>query len=129
MHEHEWKSGFTKEMFILEGFWEHHTMSEHFSLAKISSATSEICECRSAFTALHLCLCQFQALPSHPWGNSGTLNQNSCLGRDTVLTRAVHLTYGMFHVTYTTFKFNRNKLGTVSAYVMSSVLWSNQRVH
>ena len=26
--------------------------------------------------------------------------------------------YGMFHVTWTTFKFNRNQLGTVSAYVM-----------
>ena len=29
--------------------------------------------------------------------------------------------YGMFHVTWTTFKFNRNQLGTVSVYVMSSV--------
>ena len=36
-------------------------------------------------------------------------------------------TYGMFHVTWTTFKFNRNQLGTVSAYVMISVPWSNQR--
>ena len=26
--------------------------------------------------------------------------------------------YSMFHVTWTTFKFNRNQLGTVSAYVM-----------
>ena len=26
--------------------------------------------------------------------------------------------YGMFHVTWTTFKFNRNQLGTVSEYVM-----------
>ena len=26
--------------------------------------------------------------------------------------------YNMFHVTLTTFKFNRNQLGTVSAYVM-----------
>ena len=26
--------------------------------------------------------------------------------------------YSMFHVTWTTFKFNRNELGTVSAYVM-----------
>ena len=29
--------------------------------------------------------------------------------------------YGMFHVTWTTFKFNRNQLGTVSAFVMMSV--------
>ena len=29
--------------------------------------------------------------------------------------------YSMFHVTWITFKFNRNKLGTVSAYVMR--LW------
>ena len=35
----------------------------------------------------------------------------------------------MFHVTWTTFKFNRNQLGTVSAYVISSVPWSNQRAH
>ena len=35
----------------------------------------------------------------------------------------------MFHVTWTTFKFNRKQLGTVSAYVMSSVPWSNQRAH
>ena len=27
-------------------------------------------------------------------------------------------TYSMFHVTWTTFKFNRNQLETVSAYVM-----------
>ena len=33
----------------------------------------------------------------------------------------------MFHVTWTTFKFNRNQLGTVSASVMISVPWSNQR--
>ena len=26
--------------------------------------------------------------------------------------------YSIFHVTWTTFKFNRNQLGTVSAYVM-----------
>ena len=26
--------------------------------------------------------------------------------------------YSMFHVTWTTFKFNRNQLGPVSAYVM-----------
>ena len=35
----------------------------------------------------------------------------------------------MFHVTSTTFKFNRNQLGTVSAFVMISVPWSNQRAH
>ena len=28
-----------------------------------------------------------------------------------------------------TFKFNTNQLGTVSAYVMSAVPWSNQRAH
>ena len=33
---------------------------------------------------------------------------------------------GMFYITWTTFKFNRNKLGTVSAYVLSSVSWNNQ---
>ena len=38
-------------------------------------------------------------------------------------------TYSMFHVTWTTFKFNRNQLGTVSAFVMISVPWSNQRAH
>ena len=37
--------------------------------------------------------------------------------------------YGMFHVTWTTFKFKRNQLGTVSVYVMSSVSLSNQRAH
>ena len=37
--------------------------------------------------------------------------------------------YSMFHVTWTTFKFDRNQLGTVSAYVMSSVPLSNQRAH
>ena len=44
---------------------------------------------------------------------------------------AVHSSslYGMFHVTWTTFKFNRNQLGTVSAYVMISVPWSSQRAH
>ena len=35
----------------------------------------------------------------------------------------------MFHVTWTTFKFNRNQLGTVSAFVMISVPGSNQRVY
>ena len=35
----------------------------------------------------------------------------------------------MFHVTWPTFKFNRNQLGTVSAFVMISVPWSNQRAH
>ena len=29
--------------------------------------------------------------------------------------------YSMFHVTWTTFKFNRNQLGTFSAFVMMSV--------
>ena len=37
--------------------------------------------------------------------------------------------YSMFHVTWTTFKFNRNQLGAVSRFVMISVPWSNQRVH
>ena len=37
--------------------------------------------------------------------------------------------YSMFHVTWTTFKFNRNQLGTVSAFVMIFVPLSNQRVH
>ena len=37
--------------------------------------------------------------------------------------------YGMFHVTWSTCKFNRNQLGTVSGYVMSSVPWSNQCAH
>ena len=35
----------------------------------------------------------------------------------------------MFHVTWITFKFNKNQLGTVSAFVMISVPWSNQRAH
>ena len=35
----------------------------------------------------------------------------------------------MFHVTWTTFKFSRNQLGTVSAFVMISMPWSNQRAH
>ena len=35
----------------------------------------------------------------------------------------------MFHVTLTTFKFNRNQLETVSAFVMMSVPWSNQCAH
>ena len=30
----------------------------------------------------------------------------------------IAMTYGMFDVTWTDFKFNRNQLGTVSAYVM-----------
>ena len=37
------------------------------------------------------------------------------------LSRLVVYFYSTFHVTWTTFKFNRNQLGTVSAYVMSSV--------
>ena len=32
-------------------------------------------------------------------------------------------------VTWTTFKFNKNQLGTVSAFVMVFVPWSNQRAH
>ena len=39
------------------------------------------------------------------------------------------LNYSMFHVTWTTFKFNRNQLGTVSGFVMIPVLGSNQRAH
>ena len=38
-------------------------------------------------------------------------------------------TYSMFHVTWTTFKFNGNQLGTASVYVVISVPWSNQRAH
>ena len=41
----------------------------------------------------------------------------------------IDVKYGMFHVTWTTFKFNRNQLGTVSAYVMISMPLSNQRAH
>ena len=37
--------------------------------------------------------------------------------------------YSMFQVTWATFKFNKNQLGTVSAFVMISVPWSDQRVH
>ena len=37
--------------------------------------------------------------------------------------------YSMFHVTWTTFKFNRNQLGTVSAFVMISVPGRNQCAH
>ena len=33
--------------------------------------------------------------------------------------------YGMFHVTWTTFKFNRNQLRTVLSFVMISVPWNN----
>ena len=35
----------------------------------------------------------------------------------------------MFNATWTTFKFNKNQLGTVSAFFMISVPWSNQRAH
>ena len=35
----------------------------------------------------------------------------------------------MFHITWTTYKFNRNQLGMVSVFVMISVPQSNQRVH
>ena len=41
----------------------------------------------------------------------------------------IGILYSMFHVTWTTFEFNSNQLGTVSAFVMISVPWSNQRVH
>ena len=37
--------------------------------------------------------------------------------------------YNTFYVTWTTFKFRRNQLGMVSAYVIISVPWSNQRAH
>ena len=37
--------------------------------------------------------------------------------------------YSMFHVTWITFKFNRNQLRTVSVFVMISVPCSNQRAH
>ena len=42
---------------------------------------------------------------------------------------AIVFVYSMFHVTWITFKFNRNQLGTVSAFVMISVPWSNQRAY
>ena len=35
----------------------------------------------------------------------------------------------MLHITWTIFKFNRNQLGMVSAYVISSLPWSNQCAH
>ena len=35
----------------------------------------------------------------------------------------------MFQATWTTFKFKRNQLGMVSAFVIISVAWSNQRAH
>ena len=35
----------------------------------------------------------------------------------------------MFHVTWTTFKFNKNQLGTVSAFDMISMLSNNQRAY
>ena len=37
--------------------------------------------------------------------------------------------YSMFLVTWTTFKFNRDQLGTVPAFVLISVPWSKQRAH
>ena len=37
--------------------------------------------------------------------------------------------YSMFHETWTSFKFNRNQLGTVLAFIMISVPWSIQRAH
>ena len=36
---------------------------------------------------------------------------------------------GMFHITWITFRFSRNQLGMVSAYVMSSKPWSNLCAH
>ena len=48
-------------------------------------------------------------------------------GSDCEVRRAEKLDiYSMFHVTWTTFKFNRNQLGTVSVFVMISVPWNNQ---
>ena len=38
-------------------------------------------------------------------------------------------TYSMFHVTWTTFKFNRNQLGTVSAYAIRLWLIALLSVH
>ena len=35
----------------------------------------------------------------------------------------------MFHITWATFKVNRNQLGTVSVFVMISVPWRNQCAH
>ena len=35
----------------------------------------------------------------------------------------------MFHITWTTFKFNRDQLGTVLAFVMIFVSSSDQRAH
>ena len=35
----------------------------------------------------------------------------------------------MFNITWTTFKFKTNQLGTVSAFVVISVPWSNQPAH
>ena len=40
------------------------------------------------------------------------------LAKNFVRTRLKDKNYSMFHVTWTTFKFNRNQLGTVSAYVV-----------
>ena len=37
--------------------------------------------------------------------------------------------YGMFLLTWITFRFSRNQLGMVSAYVMSSKPWSNLYAH
>ena len=44
-------------------------------------------------------------------------------------TETTFFVYSMFHLTWTTFKFNRNQLGTISAFVMISVPGSNQRAH
>ena len=46
----------------------------------------------------------------------------------TVEIGQLHL-YSMFHLPWSIFKFNTNKLGTISAFLMISVRWSNQRAH
>ena len=47
-----------------------------------------------------------------------TVKSQICLCLQPGFTTMCH--YSMFHLTWTTFKFNRNQLGTVSTYVMSS---------
>ena len=42
---------------------------------------------------------------------------------------ARHYKYGMFHVTWITFKFNKDQLGMVSTLFMIAVPWSNRRTH
>ena len=43
-----------------------------------------------------------------------------CVSVQRILKPKKQLDYSMFHVTWATFKFNRNQLGTVSAYVMAN---------